>query len=242
MITDFRAISSINIDDDSSWENAIFITFDIDWASDNVLNDTIDLVEATGIAASGFVTHDTPVLDRLYSNPKFELGIHPNFNFLLEGDDRNGRNACEVIERIQTIVPEATSLRSHSMAQSTVLLDLFLQMGLTHDVNHFIPAQTGIDLMPWKLWNGLNRIPYNWEDGVHCMYGLENEMSTFVNRPGLKVFNFHPIHVFLNTESYNRYNRTRPWHQNPEELIKHRYKGYGTRSRILDLMNMAKTR
>lgn len=240
MITDFRTISSINIDDDSSWENAIFLTFDIDWAHDDVLNDTIDLVEATGIAATWFVTHETSALDRLRTNPKFELGIHPNFNFLLEGDERNGRNACEVIERLHAIVPAATSLRSHSMAQSTVLLDLFMRRGVTHDVNHFIPAQTDIELRPWKLWNGLIRIPYNWEDDVHCMYDLENEMSAFVKRPGLKVFDFHPIHVFLNTESLDRYERTRPLHNNPNELIKYRYEGYGTRNRLLDLLDLAK--
>lgn len=94
-MTRFRKISSIDIDNESSWWDAIFLTFDIDWAHDDVLNDTIDLVEDAGVAATWFVTHDTPVLDKLRANSKFELGIHPNFNFLLEGDDRNGSNARE---------------------------------------------------------------------------------------------------------------------------------------------------
>lgn len=234
----FATISSIVVENESTWEDRIFLTFDMDWAHDEVVADTIDLVEAAGVSATWFVTHKTPLLQRLRSNPSFELGIHPNFNFLLEGDDRNGRNVKEVIERLLAIVPRAASVRSHSMTQNTGLLDLFVWGGLTHDVNHFIPTQTGIELKPWKLWNELIRIPYNWEDDVHCMYGLTDEMSAFVNHAGLKVFDFHPIHVFLNTESLDRYEASRPLHKNPKELIKHRYEGYGTRSRLLDLLGM----
>ena len=59
-------------------------------------------------------------------------------------------------------------------------------------------------------------------------------------RGGLKVFDFHPIHVFLNTESLERYERTRALHHNPKELIKHRYEGYGTRNRLIELLELAK--
>ena len=114
-MTRFQKISSIDIEDDSSWLDAFFLTFDIDWANDDVLNDTIDLIEDKDVTATWFVTHDTSLLSRLRQNSKFELGIHPNFNWLLEGDDRNGRNAREVIERLLAIVPEATSVRSHAM-------------------------------------------------------------------------------------------------------------------------------
>ena len=57
----------------------------------------------------------------------------------------------------------------------------------------------------------------------------------------MKVFDFHPIHVFLNTESLNRYERARPFFQNPKELIKHRYEGYGTRNRFIELLELAKS-
>ena len=92
-MSDFRTISSIQVDNASSWEDSIFLTFDIDWVHDSLLAETIDLVEQARVKATWFVTHDTPLLDRLRANQKFELGIHPNFNFLLEGDVRNGRNA-----------------------------------------------------------------------------------------------------------------------------------------------------
>jgi len=59
------------------------------------------------------------------------------------------------------------------------------------------------------------------------------------NRPGLKVFDFHPIHVFLNTELLDRYDRTRHLHQKPGELIKHRFDGEGIRIRLLELLALA---
>ena len=114
----FETISSIQVENEESWREKIFLTIDIDWAHDEILLDTIELVEEAGVAATWFVTHETEVLERLRSNPYFELGIHPNFNFLLQGDARNGGNAGEVISNVVQMVPEATSVRSHSMTVS----------------------------------------------------------------------------------------------------------------------------
>ena len=230
-------------EDEASWKDRLFLTIDIDWAHDEVLSDTIDLVDQAGVYATWFVTHDTPGLERLRANPRYELGIHPNFNWLLAGDARQGADAREVVARLQAIVPEARCVRSHSMAQSTGLLQVFADAGLTHDANHFIPAAAGIPLKPWRLWNGMVRIPYDWEDDVTCAY---EEMAMAApgvaetgRMGGLHVFDFHPIHVFLNTESLDRYERTRPFHRNPGELIKYRFDGYGTRNRLLELLELA---
>ncbi len=57
-------------------------------------------------------------------------------------------------------------------------------------------------------------------------------------RGGLKVFDFHPIHVFLNTETLECYERTQTSHHSPNELIKHRCQGYGTRSRLIELLRL----
>ena len=133
------------------------------------------------------------------------------------------------------------------MTQSSKLLEIFKECGLSYDVNHFIPHHAEIELKPWLLWNGLVRVPYNWEDDLHILYettGIPQkkpvDILRQVSRGGLWVFDFHPIHVFLNTESLERYERTRSLHHNPEELIKHRQQGYGTRSRLVELLEMCK--
>jgi len=234
----FSTINSINLQDDCTWKNKLFLTFDIDWAHDDILSDTIDIIEKVDVAATWFITHETPVLQRLRENSKFELGIHPNFNFLLEGDTRNGRTAEEVVDRIHQIVPEATSVRSHSMTQSSNLLTLFQRKGLTHDCNHFIPEQANIDLKPWAIWNEMIRVPYFWEDDVCASYQTNTPIKELGTRNGLKVFDFHPIHVFLNMEKLSRYERTRSLHQTPAALKDHQHLGSGTCSILQELLKL----
>ncbi len=235
----FKNISDINPDDISTWKGKIFLTFDIDWAADEVINDTLELISEAGIASTWFVTHKFPLISKMKTSNVLELGIHPNFNLLLSGGACNNLNATSIVSDLLTIIPEATSIRSHSTTQNSVLLDMFRKKGLTHDVNCFIPSQANIALKPWKLWDGLIRVPYDWEDDVHCLYNHNVSVSELANRCSLNVFDFHPIHVFLNTESIERYEKTRPIHNNPEELIKHRYEGYGTRSRLIELLALS---
>lgn len=239
MAQSFLKLSEIDPEAADSWEGSLFLTFDIDWACDEVLAETINLVEEAAVAATWFVTHDTPLLNRLRENPKFELGIHPNFNFLLNNDVRNGGTAEEVVNRLLAVVPGAKSVRSHSMTQNSSILQIFAENGLTHDANHFVPEQAGIELKPWRLWNGLIKVPYFWEDDVACAYTKNTHIKDLTKRGGLKVFDFHPIHVFLNTESLDRYKCTREIHRNPEALGKHRYAGEGTRSALETLLGLS---
>jgi hypothetical protein len=231
-------IGSIDVDKMETWHDKVFLTIDIDWAHDEILEDTIQLVEETGVCATWFITHETSDLEFLRGNPRFELGIHPNFNPLLLGDKSLGKSADEVVSRLLEIVPEAKSVRSHSMAQSSVLLNLFSEKGLTHDCNHYIPQQSQIVLKPWHLWNGLIRVPYFWEDDLSCIYEDTFDASSLLSRQGLRVFDFHPIHLFLNTNNLEQYEETRSFHQNPNELIKYRSESIpGARTRFVELFS-----
>ena len=214
----FNFIKSISLKNEN-WENEIFLTFDIDWASDEVINDSLEVIEKYGIKSTWFVTHDSPILERLKDNKNIELGIHPNFNFLLNGDFRNGRNAEEIVDKLLEIVPNANCVRSHAMTQSSGLLELFYNKGLTHDCNHFIPEQTEIILKPWSIWNGLIKVPYFWEDDINCVSENRTAINDLVNRKGIKVFDFHPIHVFLNLENIDRYYQIRDFQKETDKLL-----------------------
>ena len=215
-----KLIKDINSDDDSTWLDSIFLTIDVDWASDPVIEFTIELLNRYNLSATWFITHETDLISLLRSNPKFELGIHPNFNFLMNGDFRNGKNAFDVVERLMNIVPESKSVRSHSMTQSSVVLDLFKSFGLEYDCNHFIPFESGICLKPWRHWNGIQKVPYGWEDDVFMLDYAALDALDITHRNGLKVFDFHPIHLFLNTETIARYESAKPYLQNYPDLIK----------------------
>jgi hypothetical protein len=207
----------------SDYEKTLYLTFDIDWASDPILADTLDLLEREQIAATFFVTHETPLLARLRRNVMFELGIHPNFNGLLQ-NGQTEQDATTIIGLLKDLVPEAVSIRSHSLMQSTRLLDYFREHGLTHETNLLVPMWSGIRLAPFKHWNGLTRVPYFWADDAHCVgigAGLVSgwEVEPYLESPGLKVVAFHPVHVFLNTDCQARYEAARPYGRNLDRFV-----------------------
>jgi len=77
------------------------ITIDIDWVPDKVLEYTLELLSKAGVPCTIFATHATGLLNGLDRN-QFEIGIHPNFNPLLNGSkkkQRKSRGRCETIKR-----------------------------------------------------------------------------------------------------------------------------------------------
>ena len=231
----FSLLSKINPTDINSWRNKVFLTFDIDWAHDDIISDSFNLIKDFNVSSTWFVTHETQILAKLSNEPTIELGIHPNFNPLLNGNSE--KDSTEVIKKSLDLVPGAVSIRSHSLTQNERLIDQFRHFGLTHVSNNFIPFGCGINIKPFFVWDKMIIVPHCWQDNVSLKMDLGFPQATDFTT-GLCIFDFHPIHVFLNTESLDRYERTRSFHQNPEELIKHRFDGYGTRSRLLELLKM----
>lgn len=235
--TSFDIINHIDINNENTWEDKFFLTFDIDWASDEVFEYTIDIIEKANVCATWFITHYTPLLKRLRENPKFELGIHPNFNYLLVGDKRNGATAVEVVDRLMQIVPEAKSVRSHSLTQSSILLNIFKEKGLKFHCNTLIPFNKEVIVKPAKLWNNMVDCPHIWEDDVACLNKNFNPIDVS-DYKGLKIFDFHPIHVFLNTEKIEQYEKAKNYQQKFEELKKYiNTRVHGTKDYLLNLLN-----
>jgi len=216
-----------------------FITFDVDWAHDEVVFDVHQLVASFGINTTWMVTHKSDYLEELSRTPNCELGIHPNFNYLLSGDSRLGKSAEEVVARMLMLVPSCKVVRSHSVCQSSRISQIFWRSGIKFESNDYLPASMISVLDPWQLEMGIIKIPYFFADELACLLSPP-PITELCRRSGLKVFNFHPIHVFLNTESLDRYEMTRPLHQKPKELINYRYEGYGTRSRLIELLEFCK--
>jgi len=233
----FDLIKNINPSKIETWQKKKFLTFDIDWASDDVLDYSIDMVEKAGIKATWFVTHDTPLLEKLRKNNNFELGIHPNFNFLFNGDACKGATSKKIIQRLLKIVPEAKSIRSHSLTQSSFILHTFKDLGLTHHCNTLIPYESGLSLKPWNLWNGMFECPHFWEDDVSCeSYNMDS--IDFNKYEGLKIYDFHPIHVFLNTKKMDNYEAARPFFNNFAKLKEFvNTENFGTRDFLMNFIN-----
>lgn len=202
----------------------IYITFDIEWAPDFVLEHCIELCDKHDVRATYFATHATKLLDEISANKDYELGVHPNFNKLLDRTD-NQQGVEAILQELKDIAPNSTSIRSHSTLQSARLLDIFFASGFTHDVNTWIPHWSDIELKPWIDWSGLVMVPFYWADDIYCMNGGSRNVRELLDRPGLKIFNYHPIHLYLNTDSYEIYESSKAYHNVPEAL-----KGYRNKS------------
>jgi len=185
---------------------AAAITLDTDWAPDFVIDEIAARLARREVRATWFVTHPSPAIERLRRRPDlFELGIHPNF---LSGSTQ-GASSLDVLRNCLETVPGATSMRTHALVQSTPLLDMVMkQSSIATDVSLFLPHMEGVRPIEY-WWQGrmLLRVPYVWEDDfeMECPRPAWS-VAAMLETPGVKIFDFHPIHVYLNSGDLNAYN------------------------------------
>jgi hypothetical protein len=183
--------------------NEPVITLDVDWAPDFVLEHVANILTKKKIKATWFVTHDTPIWKKLEKNNLFELGWHPNFS----ENSSQGKNPDSVLTYLKNIIPNAKSIRTHSLVQSTHLLLKFHEYGIKNDVSLHLEKSPNLIPHHSKFLN-LHRFPFFWGDGNEM---IESKSNWSMNNPhyrvnGLKIFYFHPIHIFLNSKNWINYN------------------------------------
>ena len=184
----------------------IVVTLDVDWAPDFMIEEVAGRLAGAGVRATWFATHRSAAVDDLARVPElFELGIHPNF---LPGST-HGATPPEVLAHMLELVPEAVSVRNHGLVQSTAILDEVIGTGcLQNDVTHFLPQATGLAPFRYTRPGGtITRVPFFFEDDFALEQpGAAWSLGTYLDRgAGLKVFNFHPVHVYLNSSSMEAY-------------------------------------
>ena len=185
----------------------IVLTFDIDWAPEYAIEHTIDVLAASRTKATWFVTHDSPGVRKLLQYPElFEVGVHPNF---LEGSTQ-GSTYHAVMQHVMAIVPNARCVRTHGMVYSAALSRMFaVDFKLQVDSSIFLAGMPHIS--PREVFYGeevLLRVPYFWSDDGEMTIERHPSFSFCARKfaaPGLKVLCFHPIHVFLNSDSMQTY-------------------------------------
>ena len=184
------------------------LTFDTDWAPDSAIELCADLCSAYGVKSTFFATNPSPVVRSFLNRPDIEVGIHPNF---LAGSSQ-GETPEEVIATCLGFVPEARSMRTHALVQSSPLLEQVVSQfpQLYVDTSLLLPGHP--HLVPVDHWVGtegnrhrLVRLPTFWEDDVAAEHPAWTWSGKPSASPGLRIYNFHPVHVALNTDRMARY-------------------------------------
>jgi hypothetical protein len=210
-----------------TFDDTIAITLDVDWAPEAAIAAAAETLERAGVRATFFATHASEVLGALDPD-LFEIGLHPNFNDA-------GAEVERPIAELKDLYPKAQGARSHSLFVSSRILGLYRAHGLRYEANVFLDGHP--HLRPVMRFADLVSIPFNWSDDKH----LERERpfdidAVGLGRPGLKVFNFHPIHVFMNTTSDAHYAAYRPHYRDADELREHIADGPGIGTLFWDLV------
>lgn len=189
--------------------NQYVLTFDVDWVSDWAIRYVAEMLERNQVRSTWFVTHDSPAIRQMIKRPDlFEIGIHPN---LLPGTNQGGSEQ-EIFEQLLQLVPNAKVVRTHGLVFSNALMkNLILKYGIQFDSSVLLFESANIEphLRYYKeTQRPLVRLPYFWEDSIEI---LKPSISFDINNPkyhvpGLKIFDFHPVHVVLNTDAIHSYN------------------------------------
>lgn len=200
-------------------ESVVSLSFDVDWAHEEVLADTIALLDRFGAKATFFATHDSPTLREL-DRERYEIAIHPNFNPLLAG--QGGTDFLRTIDAMMELYPEAKGLRAHSLTTNGFILRHAAQHGIRYESNVYIPTQ----LLPFRDYENLLKISMYWADGREMLVGPEFDAeSVAIDRRIPGIFAFHPIHIFLNTEEPGRYTSAKERLNDPGYLLTRRNNG-----------------
>ena len=207
-------------------EPELVLTADLDWAPDAVLAHMLELLEPFGVPLSLFCTHPTALAAGL------DVGIHPNLLQTLE--------PRPVVEELLAAYPEARGIRCHALLHSSRLSTLYRELGLEYTSNYLCPGRV---VGPLHAMAGLTEVPIYLEDdhyfSVHQEFSAE---AIDLDSPGLRVLNFHPVHVFLNTPGPELWDRAKVDYHKPERLARHRWKGRGTATLLLELLERARRR
>ncbi len=218
--------------------DTVCFTVDVEWVADAVLADVRSLFDQFGIAATFFVTHAGVTV------PGHERGLHPNFR--RNGDTyralaRAGeRSDAEVYEHIiattHGFAPEAKGVRSHSLFYDSMLLPIYRRFGIEYDCSYQMPFLD--HLRPFWKHDGILEIPTYYADHLDLVTGATNfEVARLgLDRPGIKVFDFHPNMVYLNACDEHEYVAAKGFYHDTERLRAARHDGRGVRSLLRDLL------
>jgi hypothetical protein len=230
-------------------QNLIVLSVDVEWASPEILADMVHLLDERKLPATFFCTHPG------ISVPGHERALHPNFRrsgdtvqqlYRKKAGERRELTDGEVYEHVvhatHAFCPEAIGVRGHSLFYNTEVLPIYRQAGLEYDSSYFLPLEA--NLRP--VWNGHNmlEIPLYYMDHHDIIVqasGFRLE-GLHLDRPGVKVFDFHPNMVFANLSTNTQYENNRDVYHQYEQLLERRRPGRGVRTLFLELLDLIASR
>jgi hypothetical protein len=185
----------------------ICLTFDTDWLSDADMARFVAQFPIPG-RATFFCHQPFPSL----ATTRHERCPHP---FISDLSDWQG--ALDAL-RLQ-VNPQSRGVRTHSCVFSHMVGLSLHQMGFEYvsQANNMFDAGLRPFRHPWGVWElpiyYMDNMDFwmtsNWPDLQHSTFS-RRVIETALHSDGLYVFDFHPIHIALNTRTPEDYQRVKP--------------------------------
>ena len=211
------------------------LTTDVDWAPDFATEAVFKIVQEAGFSMTCFATHKSALLADV---PNWiEVGLHPD-----NTRPHKTLGLTNKIADLKEMYPGAVGLRCHRNFFGQNIAEFAVKAGLIYDVSVFQWRAPYCSVHVDQF--GLTRMSYSWEDGVHCDLGLDWSLDHVPTAsPGLKIFNVHPILVYLNCPDDNyRRNVTSGYSDlttaTEAELKPRIYQGYGVQTYFREMLQM----
>lgn len=204
----------------------ISLTFDTDHMNEGRMADFLSDVEIPG-AGTVYCTQSYDCL----LNQRHELAPHPFLN--------KGLDWLKELKTKRAQFPKAVGWRAHSCVFSHTLAEWLAFNGYVYASTHDSFGQT--NLRPtahlWGIWH----VPIYYMDNLDFSRGRfwpefrekpfsRSLIDQAIASDSLSVFDFHPIHLMLNTPNPDWYADVRGRFISGEPVSKLRFNGYGTRS------------
>lgn len=218
----------------------IVITIDVEWASDEVLRDTVKLLNDRNLQATFFCTHACSGLEG------HERAIHPNFrtngdiskSILKEFPDISDLDKYRrTVSLTKEFCSEAVGVRSHCLFYDSEVLKAYNEAGIKYDSSYFMPFVENI--RPFWKEHKIIEIPFYYMDHIDLVdKSTQFRISDLeLSKPGLKVFDFHPNMIFINSATEQHYIDSKHFYHDAERLKNHRHAGQGVRTLFIELID-----
>lgn len=165
----------------------IAITFDTDNCPELAIEFLQKRLDNHGIPATFFCTQRYETL-----HPPHEAALHPFLKEFVQLDQ-----TLAPLHALMAAIPEAVGNRCHQLTANGMLYRHLGEKGFLYDSSW--PLYLHKNLSPFHLHSGLYELPIFWVEQIFYEEGLSRTFLERLHTPGLKIFLFHPVHVYHNS-------------------------------------------
>lgn len=202
----------------------VHLTFDIDWASDEEINEVLALIIGYKIKCTLFMTHETKLIDKIRKYSQYiEVGIHPNFGVGSTQMPWAKRKFLKlfnyqpsiysVIDYLLNLFPEAKSFRTHAMYYSHYINQILTEKyKMKIDSSICLYNMKNISSFKMRYKKGIiTNLFYYWSDDSELSESYPEfdltKKNNWLEREGLKILCFHPKYIFNNDNVLNLFHQ-----------------------------------